>query len=209
MAREYRQRRDRREAPYRMMFAALIVLALVNFTAYYGVHAGNSGGSGGSPFGLPSSGGPSDNVTLGTPTVRNTTCGDGQNMTTESVPWVSATVVPSTGDVFLEIVELLDGDVDGGPEPAPTVTATSVCASAPLTVAPSWYAVLQAPVGANVAVFSYSTNWIILDHSAATVPIYDGSTLVVVADPQLSGASFELCALGGPGGLSISVCAEL
>jgi hypothetical protein len=204
VAREYRRRRDHREAPYKGMVIGLVVLAAINFSAYYGLNLPSSGAVGGPspPSGVP------DNVTLGAASLQNTTCGDGKSMVTESVPWVNASIPPTTDQVFLEIIESLDGDVDGGPAPAPTVTATSVCAAAPLTIAPSWYVVLRSPMGPNVAVFSYSTNWVVLS-GGAYAPIQDGSVLVLVADPGLSGRSFTLCALGGPSAPDINACATL
>lgn len=208
VAREYRRRRDRQQAPYRMVVAALVVLGLLNFAAYYGIHGSILGPSGNGSLTVSGPSGPTDNVTLGTPTIHNTTCGDGRTVQTEWVPWVGAQVAPTTAQVILEVAELLDGDVDGGPTPAPTVTATSLCPGAPPSVSPSWYVVLRDPAGANVATFSYATSWVILSHLAAA-EIFNGSALVMVADPPLAGTSFALCVLGTVGAPSISACAQL
>jgi hypothetical protein len=187
----------------------LLVLGVLNIAGYYAVNASGTG-SNAAPIGpVPvTAGGPSDNVTFGHPAFSSATCGDGQNITVESVPWVSATVAPVTSQVFVEVVEQLDGDIDGGPEPTPAVTATSVCAGAPLDSPPSWYVVLRAPAGENIAVFSYSTNWVILSHTA-NAPIANASTLVLIANPQLSGTSLSLCVMGDIGTVPIQGCQDL
>jgi hypothetical protein len=204
LAREYRRRRDRRQAPYHMMVAALLLLGMVNFTAYYGLHAAAPG----SPNGTPT-GGLADNLTLGAPSLHTTTCGDGRNITTEWVPWVGAQFVPSTNQVFVEVQELLDGDIDGGPAPTPSVTADSFCSGSPPSTSPSWYVVLRPPVGNNVAFFSYSSNWVILNHASADIPITNGSTLVLVANPPLAGRSFALCIMGETGARFLNACSQL
>lgn len=190
-----------------MVVFALLFLGVVNFVAYYALNAPGPTSGGGSVNSAP--GGPTDSVTLGTPSLHSAVCGNGATVTTESVTWVGADVTPTTGQVYLEVVELLDGDVDGGSAPVPTVTNSSVCGGSPLAVNPSWYVVLQAPAGANIASYSYPTGWVILDPASGTPPISNGSTLVLVSDPPLAGTSFALCAMGGIDGLSIDACAQL
>jgi hypothetical protein len=176
----------------------------VNFTAYYAL---NESSSEGNPSNAPSSN--IDSVYFGLTSVYATKCGDGANVTTESVAWLNATVAPSTRQVFLEVVELLDGDIDGGPAPAPMVTFSSVCADSPPATSPSWYVVLEAPDGGNVAYFSYSTGWEILDHVNGAAPISNGSRLIVVANPLLTDRSFDLCTTGIVGTETLRACAEL
>jgi len=212
VAREYRRRRDRRRGPYRLGAVSYIFLVVVTFAIYYGQSAFapaappsvNGGGtsSGGAPARVAY-------LSFGTPTVQNATCGDGTVFPTVVVPWESSRVPLSTHDIFLEIVELLDGDVSGGPAPAPFVTASNVCAGSPPTASPTWYAVLQDPNGANVAYFSYSQAWVVLHPPPSSLPIANGSALIVVATPFLSGLSFGLCVVGGAGTAPINECAQL
>ncbi|MCI4327013.1 MAG: hypothetical protein L3K16_05190 [Thermoplasmata archaeon] len=208
-ARAYRRRRDRRQSQINTGLFGLLVLGILNLAGYYALNASGPGASGSplAPVAGPG-GAAADNVSFGTATQHSTTCGDGRNATVESLPWVGAGTPPLTSQVFLEVVEQLDGDLDGGPEPTPAVTATSVCAGAPLTAAPSWYAVLRAPSGDNVAVFSYSTNWLILNH-AASASIPNGSTLLLLANPALSGTSLALCVVGDVGATPVQGCANL
>jgi hypothetical protein len=207
-ARDYRRRRDRNRALVNTAVYPLLILGLLSFTGYYAENA-NGPGSAGAPVSLPPvTSATADNVTFGTPSLHTTTCGDGRNTSVEWVPWVSARTPPVTSQVFMEVVEQLDGDIDGGPEPVPSVNATSVCEGAPLSTAPSWYVVLRAPGGENVAAFSYTTNWMILGHSSS-VRIANGSTFLFVADPELSGASLSLCVVGDIGALSIQGCVDL
>jgi hypothetical protein len=211
-ARVYRRKRDRRRVPYRVAALAYIFLVVMTFSIYYGQSAfapsppPSSGGGGSSSGGAPRN---THYITFGDPTVHDTTCGDGTVFPTETVPWVGSRVALTTHDIFLEVVELLDGDVTGGPTPTPSVNATSVCAGAPPTSSPTWYVVLQNPSGANVAYFSYSQGWAILDPPYTPVTIANGSALVLVPFPQLAGTSFGICVLAVVGTASIGDCAQL
>jgi hypothetical protein len=209
LAGEYRRRRDRRERPRRRALFAAVVVGPVILAVYYGVHAPGPGALAAENPSLPLPHVYLDSVTLGTPAVQNVTCGDGATVKTELVPWVNASVEPTTHQVFLEITELLDGDVDGGSAPNPTVTSSSVCAGAAPTVTPSWYVVLRSPNGTNVAVFSYSSNWVILNQASSELGIANGSSLILVANPSLAGLTFGLCALGVTEYLSLWTCAQL
>ncbi|MGI0053100.1 MAG: hypothetical protein ACREC5_00290 [Thermoplasmata archaeon] len=177
------------------------ILLIGNFVGYFGVDASPPIPSSTGGLSVPGPTGvvPLDPVTFGAPSVHSAICGDGSPEITEWVPWLSAQVPPRTNQVFLEIVELLDGDVDGGPGAGPAVNATSVCTGAPLDHAPSWYVVLRTPGGTNVAVFSYPAGWDDLGAGAGGVPLENGSTLVLVADPGLSRLSFGLCVFGDLG----------
>jgi hypothetical protein len=207
-AREYRRRRDRNRDLIRLTVYPLLVLGLLNFGGYFAENTSGPGSPEAPVSPPPVASVAADNVSFGSPSLHTTTCGDGRNTTVEWVPWVSARTPPVTSQLFMEVVEQLDGDIDGGSEPVPAVTPSSVCAEAPLTTTPSWYVVLRAPSGDNVAVFSYTSSWIILDHSA-NVRIANGSTFLLVADPQLSGTSMSLCASGDVGALSIQGCVDL
>jgi hypothetical protein len=204
VAREYRRRRSAREAPYRLMVVGVVVLTLINFSAYYAVNLPSSPVE----YGLPPASATADNVTFGATSLSSATCGNGQSMVVETVPWENATVPPSTGNLFFELVESLDGDIDGGAAPSPVFNATSVCADRPISANPSWYVVLRDPGGSNIAAYSYSSGWLILDHQSSA-PVADGSTLVFASEPQVSGLSFELCALGGTAYGYIYACAPL
>jgi hypothetical protein len=200
VARAYRRRRDRERRPFRLATATLLVLSVVSLGLYYGMGGFSGGNLSSQATGNDSAGGPGTEialpfVTFGTPVVHNATCGDGRAFPVETVPWTSSNVPISTQGIFLELIESIDGDVDGGPAPAPSVSLSDVCSSAPPNTFPSWYAVLQGPSGQNSAYYSYNQGWVMLDPSVSTITIANDSALVFVQLPLPAGLSFELCVL--------------
>lgn len=214
IAREYRHRRARRE-PFRATVYLGVLVALGALVVYFAENVGpgpigpaltgnNSTSAGGT-------GGPTKTITVtfGTTAQRTVTCGDGQTFPAEFVPWQGSSQGLSTSQVFFELVELIDGDIDGGPGPVPSVTGSLVCAGAPPHTYDAWYVVLQNPVGANIAYFTYSAGWVMLEPHQLSVPIQNDSTLVFLSDPNVSGLSFGLCVLGDVGPASLDDCASL
>jgi hypothetical protein len=185
--------------------AAAIGIAVVVAAAALAVLTGPGGHFGAGGAAAP----PSGALVLGTPIPATTTCTNGESAPMEAVPWVGADPPLTTANITLELVELIDGDVDGGPTPAPSVTVASVCGAPWVTGWASWYAVLQNPAGANVAYFSYSQGWVDLAAPGQPLPIGNGSTLVLISDPSFANLSFGLCVLGIVGGPSLDVCAQL
>lgn len=183
------------------------MVAALAFVAAYAPGASWSGseGVGGT------TGPPSGNLTInfGTAISASTPCADGRTITVEDVPWMSASPALSTGEVVFELVELIDGDIDGGPTPAPGVTPSYVCGAPLATPWASWYLVLQGPAGLNLGYYSYSQGWVDLGSPGSAVPIADGSTLIFVSSQSFAGLSFGLCAVGVVGGPLINVCAPL
>lgn len=210
IAEAYRRRRARRNAPRRLTVSAVLGLGFLTLIGYYG----NAALSAANLPGVGTLLGPAEGplppvVTLGTPVVHNTTCGDGRTIRTESVPWTRSDPPVSTDSIYLVVEELLDGDVDGGPAPAPVVSPTSVCPGAPPTVAPSWYVVLQDPTGANIAYFTYAQGWTFLDNATTSISVLNGSSLEVVAVPFLGGTSYGLCVFGDLNTAPYDVCDQL
>lgn len=187
------------------MAGVAIVLAAGTFVALVVSPGGRLSLGGGPP--PPSTGGIT--VDLGGPILATATCADGETTSMEAVPWLSASPALSTAVIYLEVVELVDGDIDGGPTPYPTVTTDSLCGAPLATPWVSWYAVLQDPAGANVAFYSYSQGWVDLGHSAQPTPIANGSALVLVSDPSFASRSFGFCVVGGPGATALRVCTPL
>ncbi len=213
--REYLRRRERRQGPWRAAAIALVALGTVTAAVYYGENARPSSGagsgaasSGRSGPSAPASGSPV-NITFGAARVSSVTCGDGRSTTAVELPWIASSPAVETDAIFLELTETLDGDVDGGPGPTPAINATSDCLGGPPSVAPNWYAVLEAPAGRNLAVYGYGLGWIFVNDSLSSVPIAPGSTIVFLSDPSYAGYSFALCVFGAEGHPYFEDCATL
>lgn len=210
LASDFRRQRDRRDRRRDTVAGALLVIGLVALGAFFAPGASLNGSQG------PSSGGSSSSaasgsisLTLGPAIVATTTCSDGESTTMEVVPWVSASAPVSTNEITLEIHELIDGDIDGGPTAYPSVSPSYVC-GAPLQSAwTSWYVVLQNPAGINIGFFSYSQSWVNLNQPGVGITIANGSTLALLSDPSYAGVSFALCVLGDIGAPTINECGEL
>jgi hypothetical protein len=194
---KYRRERAQRRRPSQVLVRLLILLAVIGLSFYYGptVFASFANPPDGAGGNAPGSGTASvdPSISFGTPTVYNVTCGDGVILPVESVPWVGSNVPLATSQIYLELVELIDGDIDGAPAPPPAVTSTSVCAGAVPNTFPAWYAVLQAPGATNLGYFAYSQGWHFLNSSATSVAIANGSALVFVQRPLPDHLSFALC----------------
>ncbi len=195
VSREYLRRRDHRRLPRVGAALAVAIIGVVAGVSFYATHLPPAPAPG-SPAATGGPSGPTINIDFGTTTVGNATCGDGRTAQIESIPWQSSTPALAPAELFFELEETLDGDIDGGPGPVPSVTPTSVCARAPIQVSPTWYAVLKDPNGTNFAVYAYSQGWIFLNSSAASRPVPDGSTVVMVSNPSVAGLSFALCVFG-------------
>ena len=212
-ARAYRRARARRRGPFEFLAGFAVVLAAVALVGFYGQHLPPaSNASAGTPGGLGAVVPPSNAppyLVLGTTGHRTVTCGSGQSFSAETVQWQASQTPLTTDQLFLEVQELIDGDLIGGPAPTPAVTTDYVCAGSAPSANPSWYAVLEDPAGVNVAYFSYASGWVPLDPSVSSVHIVDGSTFVLLAVPDLSGSSFGLCFVGNEGGPSFDQCAQL
>lgn len=210
LAGDFRRQRDGRGRRHRTVLGVLFVAGLLALGFFF-VPGASLNGSQGRSGGGSSSSAPSGSVSvvLGPAVVATTTCSDGKSATVEGVPWVSASAPVSTNQITLEIQELIDGDIDGGPTAYPSVSASYVCGAPLVSAWTSWYAVLQNPGGVNIAFFSYSQSWVNLNQPGAGITIANGSTLFVVSDPSYAGVSFALCALGDAGAPTISVCGQL
>jgi hypothetical protein len=204
-AEEYHRVRDHRRRTRGRISGSLLLVTIVVLGLYYGpgalTHPGGSSNASTQAI-LPV-------ATLGNTTTFNTTCGNGALYPVDSVPWVSSNVPMSTATFHLEEVELIDGDVDGGPEPTPVINATAVCAGAPPSVSPTWYTVLQSPSGSNLAYYTYTAGWVFLSPSVTQMVVANGSTLVLVADPFVGGLSFGLCVIGEVPGATYDDCDQL
>lgn len=187
-----------------MVLGTLIVLALVTFYVAFGP-AGRVGAGTGASSTSTSTG--SVVVDFGAPIVATATCLNGQSTSVEAVPWLGSSAPLSTANISVELVELIDGDVDGGPIAPPSVTPNYVCGQAFESAWAAWYVVLANPSGENLAYYSYSTGWVNL--AGVTVPIENGSSLTLVSDPSFAGLSFALCVIGHVGGPTIDSCDQL
>ena len=209
-AREYRRQREQVRGPYRLTIGSLVVFALFNFVLFYGPYIA-AGGPEGPPESGPTAapGVSSTSIDLGTPVVGNATCGGNTTFPIETVPWVGSSPPVSTREVYLEVQELVDGDIVGGPSPPPSVTVASLCAAGPPTATATWYVVLQNPSGGNVGYFSYSSGWVVLGHPGADYRISNGSALILLSVPPLAGLSFGLCIFGDLASAPVQACDQL
>ncbi len=202
--RSSRRRRTRRNAA---VAVALVALSLLGFTLLVGPDGRLGPGSG------PAGGGSSSGnltIDLGAPVVATTTCADGESTPLEAVPWLSASPSVTTDEVGFQLVELIDGDVDGGALPVPSVTATSLCGAPLVTPWVAWYVVLESPTGADLADFTYSHGWIDVDGVSGAQTIPNGSQIDLLSDPaSFAHLSFGLCVVGNLGAPTVNVCAQL
>ncbi|HTT26628.1 MAG TPA: hypothetical protein VMH90_06700, partial [Thermoplasmata archaeon] len=189
----YRRNLLRRRAPWKWTAGFLVVL-IVALAAYYVIStphpAGSSSGGGGGGCPSPCTTPVTDYVTLGAPSVSSVTCGEGGQASVEEIPWIGATAPLTTADVFLELREIVDGDIIGGSGSAPFVTRASLCPGAPPSPAYSWYVVVEDTGGANIMTFCYASGWTPVGPGPSSIPLSNGTELFLVIAPAVAGAGY-------------------
>lgn len=200
----YRQERSRSQAAMRYTALLVVALALIVGAAllWTPLHPAppqptKSKGGGSGPSGTVT-------ITLGKPTLANVTCGNGASVELETVPWVRATSTLTTGDLVMEIRELADGDVVGGPTTPPDVTGTNDCAGSPPSGGLAWYAVLANPAGTNIATFSYSQSWSPVGGAPPSPTVAAGSSITLLVVPSVANHGYGLFVYGSINGPNVA-----
>ncbi len=140
-------------------------------------------------------------VTLGPPVVGTVGCGNSSSLHTEVVAWENASRNVSTNGIYVKVVELVDGDYVGGPDPPATVTPTNLCAGDAPSATFDWYLVVRAPdAGPYLAVFSFVDGWTGVGNRPAAIPIANGSSLTLVSVRSYATGGYGLAIEGAAGG---------
>ncbi len=177
-ARSFREQQVRRRISRRERLGIVIVVVIIALGAYTIVTA--------RPFTGPTGGlqpvpGPEIVVQFGTPTVSTLNCSAGGTAFIERIPWVNSTQPVNTGDIFVRVFEIFDGDYVGDPGAVANVTATNLCQGTPPDSSTRWYAVLAAPSGTNLLTYTTGESWRAVDGQALNFQIQSGSSMVLVS----------------------------
>ena len=135
-------------------------------------------------------------VQLGTPSVGTVTCGQGGTAYTERVSFLSSSQPITTGNAYLVVYEIGDGDYIGDANTVANATATNVCSGSPPGLPTLWYAVLVAPNGTNLLTYTEASDWTAVTGSSWNIPMEAGSTLVLVTGASLAGTGRALGVIG-------------
>jgi hypothetical protein len=196
----YRKTRSRDRAATRVAAVMVVVLAVaVALAALWPSLHPTTGPSGSSGTGGNLPPGTVVRVTLGLATVSNLTCGSGTKIKDEQIPWVKASATVRTDEIVLEVRELADGDLVGGPTSPPQVTGNDSCAGTPPS-SYAWYAVVTDPSGVNVATFSYSQGWSPVGSASSAPSIPGGSTIQLLIVPSVANLGYGFFIYGGVDG---------
>lgn len=201
-AHSFRERETRRRTRKRELVGQLLVVAIILLGIYAIVSA--------RPF-VPSSGpgpspsGPPITVNLTHPVLGQVTCGNGGTAYTERVVWANSTSPVTTNDVSPRVYELFDGDVVVDNGVTANVSSTSLCAGDPPSGGGliSWYVVLTAPNGTIELGYTFDQGWVSVDRGPVNLPIENGTSLVVVVDPDIASKGYGLGVVGEANGSSI------
>ena len=201
-AHSFREREGERRSRRRELVGQLIVVGIIILGIYAIVSA--------RPF-VPSSGpgppgpGPPIAVNLSRTNVSQVTCGNGGTAYTENVVWANSTASVTTNEVSPRVYELFDGDIVADNGVTANVNATSVCAGDPPSNGGliSWYVVLTSPNGTIQLSYTFDQGWASIDHGPADRTIVDGSSIIVVVDPEIAGTGYGLAVEGVANGSTI------
>lgn len=198
----YRQRRAKKRTPLRLLAAEAVV-----FLAVVGVIYLVTAPKPAPPPSIAPGGGnyPGQiRIALAPPVVASTACGTSKNYSTEQLRVNSTSIPLTTKELTLVVVELGDGDFIDSASTTPMVTAGAVCVSTPPLGGLSWYAVLVAPSGANLASFTYSQGWAPVAGAPFPGPVDNGSALCFVFAQSVAGFGYGVYLQGVIGGPIVS-----
>jgi hypothetical protein len=204
-ARAFRQEQAKRRKAWRQRVAAFLVVTIlvIGFYVILTDSIFTSRPHSSSPSsGLPSPG-PPIAVHLGTPSVRTISCGAGGTAYAERIPWTNSTRPVMTGDFYVAVYEIADGDFIGDPGAVANATSSSLCAGVPPDSGALWYAVLAAPNGTNLLTYTVGGGWASVTHGLSQFWVENGSALTLVTDVSLAGTGREVAVYGGVDGSSI------
>lgn len=143
--------------------------------------------------------GPTIVVQFGTASEGPVSCAEGGTAHTESIPWSSSTEPVTTGEFYVRLYEIWDGDNIPDPGAAPAVTPSDLCSGTPPDASALWYVVLSAPNGTNLLTYTETQGWTSVTGGSTVLSIQDGSSLVVVSYDSLAetGRGLEVVGLVG------------
>lgn len=183
-ARLFREQQVRRRITRRERIGIVIVVVIIALGAYTIVTARPFTGSTGSLLPVP---GPEIVVQFGTPSVSQVNCTAGGTAYVERIPWVNSTQPVLTGEIFVRVFEIFDGDYVGDPGAVANVTASNVCQGTPPDSSSRWYAVLASPNGTNLLTYTTGGSWNAVDGQALNFEIQAASSMVLVSFTSFSG----------------------
>lgn len=201
-ARAFRERETQRRSRRRELIGHALVVAIIILGIYAIVSA--------RPF-VPSSGpgpptpGPPITVNLTRPAVGTVTCGNGGTAYTERIVWANASALVMTNDIDATVHEA-DTDIVSDIGVVPNVTLSSLCAGDPPSggsVLFSWYVVMVAPNGTILLSYTISQGWVSVTGGTSTIPIENGTTMIVVTDVSIAGRGYLFWVAGASNGSSI------
>jgi len=202
-ARAFRQEQTRRRSTRREQIVDVLLVAAIVIGAYvivnerpYSPDTGNTGPT--TPTGPPIL------VHFGTPSESSATCGAGGTAYTESIPWTNSTRPVATGEVYVRVYEIWDGDYIPDPNAVANATPTNPCAGSPPDSTALWYVVLAAPNGTNLLTYTEANAWTSVTHGSTNLAIENDSALILVTASSLAGTGRGIEVIGFVGGSQIS-----
>jgi len=181
------RRNDRRERLGVFVVVVILVGALLTVATYHPF--------GSSSYNFPPPG-PNIVVHLGTSSTGEVACGLGGTAYTERIPWINSTRPLTSGEVYLRLYEIGDGDVIGDPMAVANATPTDPCGGAPPDAGALWYLVLAAPSGTNLLTFTVDGGWASVAPGPSNIPIENASALILVTNESLAGTGRGLGVYG-------------
>ncbi len=181
------RRSDRRERLGVFLVVVILVGALLTVATYHPF--------GSSPYNFPPPG-PTIVVHLGTSSTGEVTCGLGGTAYTERIPWTNSTRPLTSGEVYVRLYEIGDGDAIGDPSAVANATPTNPCGGAPPDTGALWYLVLVAPSGTNLLTFTVDGGWASVAPGPSNIPIENASALILVTNESLAGTGRGLGVYG-------------
>ena len=195
-ARAFRQRQEQQRTSRRTRLANLVMVGIIVAGAYL-IYTERPGvlltGAGTTRFGTAIV------VQLGTPTVGTLPCTGGGTAAVERVPWVGSTKPVATGEVYVRVYEIWDGDVILDPNVVADATPSNACAGVPPSSALLWYLVLAAPNGTIELTYTQAGLWEPVTPGSANVTVANDSTLLLVTGASIAGTGRGLAILGFAG----------
>ena len=92
-------------------------------------------------------------VALGPPVLGQVDCGASSTLYTEVIAWNHSTANLTPSDIYVKLVELVDGDYIGARDPPATVTSSNVCAGNGPKAPYDWYLVVGLHTGGPTSTF--------------------------------------------------------
>lgn len=195
-ARSFRERQADRRSARRQAVGAIFVVAVIALGVYTVLTARPYSSS---AYQLPSPG-PLITVHLGTPSTSTITCSAGGTAYVERIPFSNATQPIATGNVFVRVSEIWDGDFIGDPGVVANATPSNLCAGVAPDATSIWYVVLAAPGGTNLLTYTVARGWAAVTHGSSNVGIQNDSTIILLTYTSLAGTGRGLSVVGTENG---------